>query len=618
MIDTCRALGVEAARRDGHPGCWVDPDGPAPRKIGALGLRVERGVSYHGIALNVTVELADFDLIDPCGMPGVVSTSDRRRARPARRRRPRLRSRPRAAISRRPGGALGIEGAPRSRPPSPRPRSTRSTDPRRGRGLTCRPGCSSCARTRSPAGGSRRSSIAPSTATGSPGPPSRWTIGCSAARTARRRPATGCASGCSRTSRSTWSGPTTTPASSTADLAQVALAQARASGTGGPSSRRPGSIAPSTPSATTSSRGSSPAPATRWPRRATRPDRLPAGRPELGRAGRRADQPPVPRPVRPAADPAPHRRGARRRRALRDPRGRVPVLPPRPRGVEPAGAARLGGPPQRRVRAVRVALTVRDLDRAPPPRRRLRRATPADVAATAEALRQVLGRLAVSLDGPPYNLVLHTAPLREQVDATYHWHWEIHPRLREIAGLELGTGLPVNPVSPEDAVEELLGRAEPREVDRVNGADARASHEGRVHRHWAQRARAAHSVHRHHPARSLRVQRPIDPARPFGRRARSARGPRHERHLGPGRGRGVRRDAVREAPRRDLRVPAAHDARPGARRRPDPGRVRQGVQELRHAREAGERARLAVPDRPSRGARRDPPAQDHPVPAVDR
>ncbi|HSL32926.1 MAG TPA: hypothetical protein VK871_04700 [Candidatus Limnocylindrales bacterium] len=81
-----------------------------------------------------------------------------------------------------------------------------------------------------------------------------------------------------------------------------------------------------------------------------------------------------------------------------------------------------------------------------------------EVAATSEALRQVLGKLAAALDGPPYNLVLHTAPLREQVDATYHWHWEIHPRLREIAGLELGTGLPVNPVSPEDAVEELLGR----------------------------------------------------------------------------------------------------------------------------------------------------------------
>ncbi len=85
-------------------------------------------------------------------------------------------------------------------------------------------------------------------------------------------------------------------------------------------------------------------------------------------------------------------------------------------------------------------------------------ASAVDIAATAEALRQVLARLASSLDGPPYNLVLHTAPLRERVDATYHWHWEIHPRLREIAGLELGTGLPVNPVSPEDAVEELLGR----------------------------------------------------------------------------------------------------------------------------------------------------------------
>jgi UDPglucose--hexose-1-phosphate uridylyltransferase len=81
------------------------------------------------------------------------------------------------------------------------------------------------------------------------------------------------------------------------------------------------------------------------------------------------------------------------------------------------------------------------------------------IAATGEALRQVLGALSVTLDGPPYNLVLHTAPLREQVDATYHWHWEIHPRLREIAGLELGTGLPVNPVSPEDAVEELLAQA---------------------------------------------------------------------------------------------------------------------------------------------------------------
>jgi lipoyl(octanoyl) transferase len=75
MIETCRSFGVEAARREGEPGCWVDPDGPMPRKIGALGLRIERGVSYHGIALNVDPDLAAFELIDPCGTPGLVSTS---------------------------------------------------------------------------------------------------------------------------------------------------------------------------------------------------------------------------------------------------------------------------------------------------------------------------------------------------------------------------------------------------------------------------------------------------------------------------------------------------------------------------------------------------------------
>jgi lipoyl(octanoyl) transferase len=75
MVETCGAFGVAAERLDGHPGCWCDPGGPAPRKIGALGIRVERGVTYHGIALNVDPDLADFGLIDPCGMPGVVSTS---------------------------------------------------------------------------------------------------------------------------------------------------------------------------------------------------------------------------------------------------------------------------------------------------------------------------------------------------------------------------------------------------------------------------------------------------------------------------------------------------------------------------------------------------------------
>jgi UDPglucose--hexose-1-phosphate uridylyltransferase len=85
-------------------------------------------------------------------------------------------------------------------------------------------------------------------------------------------------------------------------------------------------------------------------------------------------------------------------------------------------------------------------------------ATDMQLVSAAETLQKVL-RLLDVLDGPPYNLILHTAPLRERVDETYHWHWEIHPRLREIAGLELGTGLPVNPVSPEEAVAELLAAA---------------------------------------------------------------------------------------------------------------------------------------------------------------
>jgi lipoyl(octanoyl) transferase len=76
MIETCAAEGVAAFRRDGHPGCWVAGDRGRPqRKIGALGLRIEGGVSYHGIALNVDTDLRDFDLIDPCGEPGLVSTS---------------------------------------------------------------------------------------------------------------------------------------------------------------------------------------------------------------------------------------------------------------------------------------------------------------------------------------------------------------------------------------------------------------------------------------------------------------------------------------------------------------------------------------------------------------
>ena len=80
MIDTAAGFGVDAARREGYPGIWCDPDAPNPRKLGALGLRVEGGVTYHGIALNITTDLDDFALIDPCGLPDAGVTSIAREA----------------------------------------------------------------------------------------------------------------------------------------------------------------------------------------------------------------------------------------------------------------------------------------------------------------------------------------------------------------------------------------------------------------------------------------------------------------------------------------------------------------------------------------------------------
>jgi UDPglucose--hexose-1-phosphate uridylyltransferase len=63
-----------------------------------------------------------------------------------------------------------------------------------------------------------------------------------------------------------------------------------------------------------------------------------------------------------------------------------------------------------------------------------------------------------ALGDPPYNLFLHTSPAGERLDQTFHWHWEIHPRLRVIAGLERATALAVNPVAPEYAAEVLRDR----------------------------------------------------------------------------------------------------------------------------------------------------------------
>jgi lipoyl(octanoyl) transferase len=75
MSDLAASYGVDAGQRAGYPGVWVEAAGPHPRKLGALGLRLERGVTYHGVALNITTRLSEFEFIDPCGMADLDVTS---------------------------------------------------------------------------------------------------------------------------------------------------------------------------------------------------------------------------------------------------------------------------------------------------------------------------------------------------------------------------------------------------------------------------------------------------------------------------------------------------------------------------------------------------------------
>jgi lipoyl(octanoyl) transferase len=64
VIDTANTFGVAAAPLEGHPGIWVDGE----RKLAAIGVRVKRGVTTHGLALNVNTDLRWFDEMIPCGI----------------------------------------------------------------------------------------------------------------------------------------------------------------------------------------------------------------------------------------------------------------------------------------------------------------------------------------------------------------------------------------------------------------------------------------------------------------------------------------------------------------------------------------------------------------------
>jgi lipoyl(octanoyl) transferase len=93
LIDTCADLGLATTRIEGRSGVWVPADEPGPgldrahgapqaelrpdRKVAAIGIRVARGVTLHGFALNCDSDLRAFDAIVPCGIrdAGVTSLS---------------------------------------------------------------------------------------------------------------------------------------------------------------------------------------------------------------------------------------------------------------------------------------------------------------------------------------------------------------------------------------------------------------------------------------------------------------------------------------------------------------------------------------------------------------
>ncbi len=81
----------------------------------------------------------------------------------------------------------------------------------------------------------------------------------------------------------------------------------------------------------------------------------------------------------------------------------------------------------------------------------------------AKIMKSVMSKLSVSLQDPPYNYIIHTAPFRRMtspgywktIDSDYHWHIEIMPRLIKVAGFELGSGFYINPTPPESAADFL-------------------------------------------------------------------------------------------------------------------------------------------------------------------
>ena len=70
-------------------------------------------------------------------------------------------------------------------------------------------------------------------------------------------------------------------------------------------------------------------------------------------------------------------------------------------------------------------------------------------------MKETLRRLQIALNDPPYNMMIHTAPVDDRNKKEYHWHVEIIPKLVKVAGFEWGSGFYINPTTPEDATKYL-------------------------------------------------------------------------------------------------------------------------------------------------------------------
>ena len=77
IIDVLASFGIDGRRRDGHPGIWVDGDGRLD-KVAAIGVRISRWVTWHGIAVNLDPSMDGFGAIIPCGVRDGGVTSLRR------------------------------------------------------------------------------------------------------------------------------------------------------------------------------------------------------------------------------------------------------------------------------------------------------------------------------------------------------------------------------------------------------------------------------------------------------------------------------------------------------------------------------------------------------------